>query len=78
VSKDVMKTGVSVAASFLVKLKASERSRGVRWPYLKELANGQDTGFVPPNAPAKNAVHGLQPSTPRQLSSPERNKIAAR
>jgi hypothetical protein len=73
-----MKTGVSAAASFLVKLKASERSRGVRWPYIKELSNGQDTGFTPPTAPAQNAVHGLQPGTPRQLSSPDCNQIVTR
>ena len=66
-----MKTTVSVATSFLVKLKASERSRGIRWPYIKELANGQDTGFAPPGAPAQNAVRGLKPGTPRQLSSPD-------
>jgi hypothetical protein len=73
-----MKTTASVAASFLVKLKASERSRGVRWPYLKELANGQDTGFVPPTAPAQNAVRGLKPGTPRQLSSADDAKTALR
>lgn len=71
-----MKTAVSVAASFLVKLKASERSRGIRWPYVKELANGQDTGFIPPGTTAQNAVRGLKPSTPRQLSFADATKFA--
>jgi hypothetical protein len=71
-----MKTAVSVAPCFLVKLKASERSRGVRWPYLKELANGQDTGLIPPGTTAQNAMCGLKPGTPRQLSSPEAIKTA--
>ena len=69
-----MKTPVPVGSFFLVKLKASERSRGVRWPYVKELANGQDTGFVPPGATAQNAMRGLKPGTPRQLSSSDFTK----
>lgn len=71
-----MKMTVSIAPSFLVNLKASERSRGVRWLYVKELANGQDTGFIPPDATAQNAVRGLKPSTPRQLSSSDSTKTA--
>lgn len=72
-----MKTAASIAPCFLVKLKASECSRGVRWPYVKELANGQDTGFAPPTATAQNAVRGLKPSTPRQLSSLKPTKSTA-
>jgi hypothetical protein len=71
-----MKTAISVAPCFLVKLKASERSRGVRRPYVKEPANGQDTGLIPPDATAQNAVCGLKPGTSRQLSSPGDTKTA--
>jgi hypothetical protein len=67
---------IVLAKSAPLNQKASERSRGVRWPYVKELANGQDTGIVPPDATAQNAMRGLKPSTPRQLSSPNGNKSA--
>jgi hypothetical protein len=72
--KGAMKATVSLAPWFLFKLKASERSRGVRWLYLKELANGQDTRFAPPGATAQNAVRGLKPGTlvnSRRLTLPK-------